>query len=655
MANLSAAGLSSQDIGTLRRHGFGKWAPPPPLELLVGGRRQARARWPNPSDFGRGTQRRGCVNMKSAGKNRSSSFVLTSRRPTRWNASIAAAAGGGEKIWIDGVLSQDWVWTYNSVSSVDAFSGVVQLGDEEVVQIGKTGTSDTFFFFENILEEIDEPGEYFVDSAAKTLYIYPPTEFDSARITVTVLREPMIVINGSIDVIIQGLTLDHGRGHGIEVKGCDRCKFESLDVKNFGGVAIKVTGGKQVSIRKSHIHEIGQTAIQLRGGTFPPSTDAGNMEIGGHIVEDCHIERWGYWQKVYTSAVDLQGTANTVRHCEIHDAQHGAVILRGNDHIIEYNEFYDVMQYFHDLGVVYYNTGKDPFQRGHAIDNNFFHSITKQNKAYGIYVDNGGVGPRSIKKNIFYKFGSAAKPLNGAIFGNGFSGSRTENNYFVDCRVDWMDSMFMNPTGWAKHWAQEYMEAWGAEFARRSPSQLQAWFSRYPDMATARDENQTNPISNTFVGNVQYNPTVARNYAPSTWIKYGSLDSVQVSHNWLTGFENPGFAELSSTVMDFHLANDAVERHIPGWEHIEWDDMGLREPVGPDHVTQSRRRVPPMRLPCAAAETAHAEPAGTCQRVYFGEACTPACSGPYVASPASLACTTPGAELRYECTEAATA
>lgn len=451
--------------------------------------------------------------------------------------------------------------------------------------------------------------------------------------------------------MIEGLTLDHGRGHGIEVEGCERCRFESLNVKNFGGFAIRVTGGKQVSVRKSHIHDIGQTAILLRGGTYPPSTEAGNMEMGGHIAESCHIERWGYWQKVYTSAVDVWGTANTVRHCEMHDAQHGAIILRGNDHTIEYNELYDVMQYFQDLGIVYYNTGKDPFQRGHIIDNNFFHTITKENMAHGIYVDNGGVGPRSIKKNIFYNFGSAEKSLNSAIFGNGFSGSMTQNNYFVDCRIDWMDSM----ARWqAKDLAQDYVEAWRAEFAKRSPSQLKAWYSRYPDMATTHDDNQTNPTSNKFVGNVQYNPTVPRRYTPSTWIKSGKQNSVQVSNNWLTGFENPGFAELSSTRMDFHLVNDAVERHIPGWEHVDWDDMGLREPVGPDHVTQGRRRVPAVRPPCTVIGTAHADSTNTCSKVRFGEACAPSCVGPYAASPPSLACTTPGAELSYDCTEVAT-
>ncbi len=53
------------------------------------------------------------------------------------------------------------------------------------------------FHFENLLEEIDLPGEYFIDRTAGILYLLPNTAFQATApvITLTALEETFIEMN----------------------------------------------------------------------------------------------------------------------------------------------------------------------------------------------------------------------------------------------------------------------------------------------------------------------------------------------------------------------------------------------------------------------------------------------------------------------------
>lgn len=58
----------------------------------------------------------------------------------------------------------------------------------------------------NLLEEIDQPGEWYLDRKNSMLYFYPPSEIKDVQLSL--LEEPLIKLNGVTDVTLDGLTLE---------------------------------------------------------------------------------------------------------------------------------------------------------------------------------------------------------------------------------------------------------------------------------------------------------------------------------------------------------------------------------------------------------------------------------------------------------------
>ena len=69
-----------------------------------------------------------------------------------------------ENIWLDGVLSSTWEWTYNQIESIDVENSYITLKYPELSGICH-GASIRLphFYFENIPEELDQNGEYWID------------------------------------------------------------------------------------------------------------------------------------------------------------------------------------------------------------------------------------------------------------------------------------------------------------------------------------------------------------------------------------------------------------------------------------------------------------------------------------------------------------
>ena len=59
-----------------------------------------------------------------------------------------------------------------------------------------------------LLEEIDRPGEWYLDRGSGILYLYPPADPDEAIVEIGMLSAPMVVMDGVADVHLEGLTFD---------------------------------------------------------------------------------------------------------------------------------------------------------------------------------------------------------------------------------------------------------------------------------------------------------------------------------------------------------------------------------------------------------------------------------------------------------------
>ncbi|MFB2579713.1 right-handed parallel beta-helix repeat-containing protein [Herbiconiux sp. P15] len=575
--DLGAQGVA--DPGVLSRHGYWKAndvSTVPPMELYVAGEGMTLARWPNAGtvrmdeiiDVG---PKQGDADLQARG----GTFSYTYDRPQYW--------GAADDVWLDGIFGYSWEWSYNKIQAIDTTAKTITLRYGEMSGLKKSWFED-FHFAENLLEELDAPGEYYIDRASGTLYFMPNAAFatSDAAVTATVLSEPMIRTEDTSYVTFDELVLEYGRANAAVILGGSHVTVANTDIQNFadGGVQINSAGrytydgvpvngtGHDHAVVDSHLRHIGGIAVVLQGG------DKTTLAAGNNRVENSHIHDFAYYHKAYNPGVMLDGVGNVATGNEIHDAPHPGVIVYGNDHLIEGNEIYDVCKTFQDLGAIYMNAGLTPQQRGTVIRGNYFHDTGLGRLGVeGVYADNLTMG-LTIEDNLFVRMGNAA-------IKNG-SGDHivARNNVFVDTHVPydnyelWMGDEPGNKVD------TDYMPAWQTLFTANNGFVNTPYGAKYPELLTFFDENRYYPANNSFEKNLIWNPSLTRSSAVNAEGARDVEELLNYGDNWVAGpTENPGFVDWQAD--DFSLTADAaVFDSIPGFTALPVETMGTDGVVG---------------------------------------------------------------------------
>ena len=78
-------------------------------------------------------------------------------------------------VWLDGLLGQNWVWTFNQIAWQQNGSLSLAYPEEsDLVLFSPTYCCHNRFFFDNVFEEIALPGEYYVNTTERLVYMIPP-------------------------------------------------------------------------------------------------------------------------------------------------------------------------------------------------------------------------------------------------------------------------------------------------------------------------------------------------------------------------------------------------------------------------------------------------------------------------------------------------
>ncbi|HEX8914301.1 MAG TPA: hypothetical protein VF796_18280, partial [Humisphaera sp.] len=161
----------------------GVWAAPVPdadawyfRSLYVDGKRAVRARFPNRS--GKDYALRGPAEQLSKD---ASSQVLT--------VDPAYLSDWKNLTDVEVVVNINWASFHKRIQSVDRESGKITLMPPHATYTGRNRpTSKRYFWFENAREMLDEPGEWYLDRAEKTLFYMPRQGEDLATAQVVAPR-----------------------------------------------------------------------------------------------------------------------------------------------------------------------------------------------------------------------------------------------------------------------------------------------------------------------------------------------------------------------------------------------------------------------------------------------------------------------------------
>ena len=409
VADLKASGI--KEYGTLRSRGFGRPSVPAHGELFFGGLPMNLSRWPNKGSweliagFPKETaQDDGHGTIMGALK---SGFFYNGDRPTRWKDF--------SNIWIHGYWAYDWANSYEQIDELDSEKKFIRTKAPYGNYAFMKGQR---FCFMNILEELDQPGEWFVDTAAGKLYFWPTAPIGSGEALFSILEQPAIRLTDASHMVFEGIRIEATRGSAIEISGGEGNRVIGCYLCNIGNGAININGGTNHGVVNCELLDTGDGGVTLVGG------DRQLLTSCGHFVENCHFQRQARWSVCYAPAIQMTGVGMRASHNLIHDHPHCAILFWGNDHLMEYNDIHHVALETGDVGAIY--TGRDYSFRGNRIIHNYIHETGGVGMgSMGVYMDDC-VSGTEVYGNVFYK-------VHWAMFIGGGRDHRVVNNLFVEC------------------------------------------------------------------------------------------------------------------------------------------------------------------------------------------------------------------------------
>ena len=455
--------------------------------LCANGQFAPLARWPN-EDWSRftnivdnGQTLKDPKNPKAGfvGPVRPGAFTIEGDRPAGWRLDAG--------VWLLGYWMQDWDESTVRVGSYDASTRVIRLAAPCKLGHGWAAAKGRPFCALNVLEELDAPGEWFLDRATKTLLYYPDPSQPNRDLFLATLKTPLVAGAKARDLVFDGIDFAYSRGDGLRFTGCTGLAIRRCRVRNIVENGIVLDGSRSI-VADCDIYNIGGTAVCVSGGDRKSLTKAGN------VIENNDIYRFGRFRRTYHGGVTVTGCGQIVRNNHLHDGPHLAILYSGNEHLLELNEVDNVLQETGDAGAFY--TGRDWTSQGNIVRHNYFHDLggaRGQSRAImGIYLDDCDSGD-TLDGNLFYRAGNA-------LFIGGGRDNTIVNNLVLDCVTGiHLDSRGM--TWW--QWNNKADASWCLENKALALGYTNAlWAARYPRLAATMANSPKEPLGNVFSNNI---------------------------------------------------------------------------------------------------------------------------------------------------------
>lgn len=590
--NLRTLGIA--DYGTIVGRGR------PGMELFFNGQRMTIARYPNagwlniadvPQSgdtlYNRGLDREKRFKSVPVGRHYGK-FQYSGNRPNH--------SSGENEMYVHGYWTWDWSDSYQKVKSIETKTKTITIAPPHH-HYGYT-TNQRFYFL-NILEELDTPGEWYLDRANGVLYFWPPGPMHKGSVTVSMLNAPLISLDSTSYVTIRDLNFAYSRNNGVVVSGGNHSLIAGCSFSFLGGDAVVFNNGSENGITGCDIFDVALAGVMLSGG------DRLTLIAGKNFATNNHIHDYSRWIRTGQYAINISGVGNYVANNLIHDAPHEAIYLKGNEHLLEFNEVYRVCQETGDAGALH--TGRDWTWRGNVIRYNYWHDLKGPglHGVMGVYLDDWGSG-FTVFGNVFYKAGRAS-------FIGGGRDNTFENNVYIDCEP----SVHVDARGLG--WAGYYFDGTDSTLFKRMDAvrfNQPPFSTKYPELLKLYDDQPAVPKNNTITRNVSFggrwldlydyyaynfdstvtlkdniiaDPVILRRRAPGQtgWdpyylnidmkegydvYEYGNLKIMkEFSGNVFINY-NPGFVDIKHR--NFQLKDDSPAFKV-GFKRIPMEKIGL--------------------------------------------------------------------------------
>ena len=477
------------------------------MEVFCGGQAMRLARWPNTgwTEIAKVIDRGVKPVDKATGEwefgYKGGTFEYAEDAPARWNVE--------KGIWMNGFWCHDWANETLKIGSIDKEKKQITAAAIHTYGIGNSSkwhTAKRRYYVFNLLEELDSPGEWYVDRENSVLYFYPLGD-GLKEVVLSVQKKPLIQILKANNIRLEGLTFQYSTGKAVSIDACENVVLENLRVSSLTTDGISVSGGKNCGLNHCEVSGVGGTCVSVSGG------DRKSLTACSHFVTNSRLHHSGRLQRTQGKCLSFNGVGIHVAHNLIYDSPYIAVVYGGNENIFEYNEVHSAMMESGDGGGLY--TGRDWGSQGNVVRYNYFHHFGKPGVDWqkaqglspdyeplgenvmvmGVYLDDCDSGD-TVSDNIFYRTGWSA-------FVGGGRYNTIRNNLFIECS----SALHLDDRGLKRARPGEGTKDGWDLLAKLQAFNFQEtpWKDKYPHLVNIMQDEPKLPLHNVFGGNVAIN------------------------------------------------------------------------------------------------------------------------------------------------------
>lgn len=355
--SLEDSGIAA-DILNFRTRYEKAWYPLPMVYLYLNEERQTISRWPNDGfetattilETGETTGTKAC-------------FGYDGSAPDKWVTA--------DNVYVVGYLGNDYNIDWVKIDSIDTKENTITVSDKANygIQVGAR------WYAANLLEEMDLPGEYYIDVEENLLYYYPAHELGSAdKLELTAYDDAFISLTGASYIEFEGIHFTHTLADGIQISGSSNITVRDCEMNDIGGDAVEING-RNNKVDGCTIYETGLFGVNVTGGA-----DRENYIPSNNVISNNHF--WNYATQslmLYKYAISLgrntqnQVIGDVVEYNIFHGQPGaGAILYGGLDNQIRYNEMYALSSDCADAGIIY--CGRRYYEAGNVISYNYIHT-----------------------------------------------------------------------------------------------------------------------------------------------------------------------------------------------------------------------------------------------------------------------------------------
>lgn len=329
-----------------------------------------------------------------------------------------------------------WIMNILPLKSVDVQKQVARTSIEATYAMNELHflRETNSCWVENVLEELDEPGEWVLDTKKRKLYLWPRNE---TTVSAPMLRE-LVRVEGEIDkagsddkpvrnLRFRGIRFQHGDRYTLtkddaglqhdwemhdratallRLRGTENCVIENCHFTHSGGGAIRVDlHGIENKIVSNHIEHLGGSGILLCG--YGPGTKDVNRN---NLLYNNHIHHAGEIYEHSPGIMLWQSGENRVANNLVHDMPYSGMILSGcMSHFFARGDSRELVRTirWHEVGDRSSKKTREqvlPFLHTHdnlVEYNEIHHVMEKLGDGNGIYVRGAGAG-NVLRRNYIH-------------------------------------------------------------------------------------------------------------------------------------------------------------------------------------------------------------------------------------------------------------